>query len=181
MFLHAPSLVPWARHMHSGVSCQLKDWGSAHKFECENLRQLRAKAAAAAAAGSPQPPHHITPDEDAPVPRQVLFPYQQYLVLRKASGGAGRPPVGFTNLGNNCYANAALQCLLVTRPLRAYLDQGLHSRTCNKPSHKEWCLLCELQVRGAVRGLVCGKCMSMSACMRVCRCGAQLAVSRRMY
>jgi ubiquitin carboxyl-terminal hydrolase 36/42 len=142
----------------SSIVCQRKDWGSNHKFECDNLQKLAAAHAAAPAAASgnssghpassntlckPPPPD---PNEDAPVPRQVLFSYQHYLQLCHNRTSCRRPPIGLTNHGNNCYANSALQCLLASRPLRAYLDQGLHSRDCNKPGN-EWCLLCQLQVR----------------------------------
>eukprot|EP00878_Enallax_costatus_P006492 GHUV01006806.1.p1 GENE.GHUV01006806.1~~GHUV01006806.1.p1 ORF type:complete len:820 (+),score=282.32 GHUV01006806.1:139-2598(+) len=133
----------------SGRVCQAQDWRSNHKFECPNLQKQAALAASSSeqvangAVSKPAPPD---PNEDAPVPQQVLFPYQHYLQLSHNRNSCRKPPVGFTNLGNNCYANAALQCLLANKPLRAYLDQGLHSSSCNKPSRHEWCLLCELQV-----------------------------------
>lgn len=131
-------------HLCSSISCQRKDWGSNHKFECDNLQKLAA--AASSSTGAPSKPPPLDPHEDAPVPTQVLFPYQHYLQLCHSRSSCRRPPIGLTNLGNNCYANAALQCLLANRPLRAYLDQGLHSSSCNKPHRHEWCLLCELQV-----------------------------------
>lgn len=134
----------------SGRVCQSQDWRSNHKFECPNLQKSAALAAISSseqlvngAVHKPPPPD---PNEDAPVPQQVLFPYQHYLQLSHSRYSCRKPPVGFSNLGNNCYANAALQCLLANKPLRAYLDQGLHSSSCNKPSRQEWCLLCELQV-----------------------------------
>lgn len=130
----------------SGQVCQRKDWGSCHKFECQNLKSLKQKAAKAAAAGISKPPF-LDPNEDAPVPQQVLFSYDLFLQLRKNANSCRRPPVGLTNHGNNCYANAALQCLLFTKPLRAYLDQGLHSSNCNRPHDRDWCLLCVLTVR----------------------------------
>eukprot|EP00878_Enallax_costatus_P020329 GHUV01021482.1.p1 GENE.GHUV01021482.1~~GHUV01021482.1.p1 ORF type:complete len:218 (+),score=28.78 GHUV01021482.1:345-998(+) len=134
---------------YCGRVCQAQDWRSNHKFECPNLQKQAALAASSSeqvangAVSKPAPPD---PNEDAPVPQQVLFPYQHYLQLSHNRNSCRKPPVGFTNLGNNCYANAALQCLLANKPLRAYLDQGLHSSSCNKPSRHEWCLLCELQV-----------------------------------
>lgn len=134
----------------SGPVCQRKDWGSGHKYECPNLKQQHK--AQVEAAGQAKPPF-LDPNEDAPVPRQVLFPYDVFLQLRKTSSSCKRAPIGLTNHGNNCYANAALQCLLFTQPLRAYLDQGLHSRQCNKPHDKDWCLLCVLSV-GLRRGSV---------------------------
>uniref|UniRef100_A0ACD5XSZ0 Uncharacterized protein n=1 Tax=Avena sativa TaxID=4498 RepID=A0ACD5XSZ0_AVESA len=51
-------------------------------------------------------------------------------------------PFGLRNLGNSCYANVIIQCLAFTRPLTAYLLEGLHSKNCSK---KEWCFLCEFE------------------------------------
>lgn len=136
---------PYELLICSGQVCQRKDWGSCHKFECQNLKNLKQKAAKAAAAGISKPPF-LDPNEDAPVPQQVLFSYDLFLQLRKTANSCRRPPVGLTNHGNNCYANAALQCLLFTKPLRAYLDQGLHSSNCNRPHDRDWCLLCVLTV-----------------------------------
>jgi hypothetical protein len=130
----------------SGKVCQRKDWGSGHKFECSNLKNLWQNAAKAAAAGNSKRPF-LDPNEDAPVPQQVLFPYDLFLQLRKSTNSCRRAPVGLVNHGNNCYANAALQCMLYTKPLRAYLDQGLHSKDCNRPHDRDWCLLCVLSVR----------------------------------
>jgi ubiquitin carboxyl-terminal hydrolase 36/42 len=131
---------------YCSLVCQRKDWGCNHKFECDNLQKQAALAAiqppSSTLASKPPP---LDPNEDAPVPQQVLFPYQHYLQLWHKSSSR-RPPVGLTNPGNNCYANACLQCLLINKPLRAYLDQGLHTSSCNKPHRNEWCLLCELQV-----------------------------------
>jgi ubiquitin C-terminal hydrolase len=109
------------------------------------LKHLRQNTVKAAAAGNSKPPF-LDPNEDAPVPQQVLFSYDLFLQLRKNPNSCKRAPIGLTNLGNNCYANAALQCLLYTKPLRAYLDQGLHSKDCNRPHDRDWCLLCVLSV-----------------------------------
>ncbi|XP_051188165.1 ubiquitin carboxyl-terminal hydrolase 17 isoform X3 [Lolium perenne] len=51
-------------------------------------------------------------------------------------------PFGLCNLGNSCYANVVIQCLTFTRPLTAYLLEGLHSKNC---SNKVWCFLCEFE------------------------------------
>lgn len=51
-------------------------------------------------------------------------------------------PCGLINCGNSCYANAVLQTLAFTRPLTAYLLQGLHSKACRK---REWCFTCEFE------------------------------------
>ncbi|OAY69727.1 Ubiquitin carboxyl-terminal hydrolase 17 [Ananas comosus] len=73
--------------------------------------------------------------------RQMLFPYDQFVKLYNSNKVEFRP-CGLINCGNSCYANAVLQCLAFTRPLTAYLLEGLHSKTCLK---KEWCFTCEFE------------------------------------
>ncbi|XP_078301222.1 ubiquitin carboxyl-terminal hydrolase 17-like protein 6 [Panthera onca] len=56
-----------------------------------------------------------------------------------------RPSVvgaGLQNLGNTCYANAALQCLTYTPPLAGYMLSQEHSRSCGR---QPFCVLCALQ------------------------------------
>ncbi|XP_072982388.1 ubiquitin carboxyl-terminal hydrolase 17-like [Typha latifolia] len=88
--------------------------------------------------------------EDDASKYKMLFPYDFFAKLYKYDLAEMRPS-GLTNCGNSCYANAVLQCLAFTRPLTAYLLQGLHSTTCPKG---EWCFTCELEslVRQAKQG-----------------------------
>ncbi|KAI3965275.1 hypothetical protein MKW92_010227 [Papaver armeniacum] len=72
---------------------------------------------------------------------KMLFPYDVFIKLYNKDK-AELHPFGLTNLGNSCYANAVLQCLAYTRPLTAYLLQGLHSKACTK---QEWCFICEFE------------------------------------
>ncbi|XP_042497327.1 ubiquitin carboxyl-terminal hydrolase 17-like [Macadamia integrifolia] len=72
---------------------------------------------------------------------KMVFPYEFFLKLYNSDKLELRP-FGLTNCGNSCYANAVLQCLAFTRPLTAYLLQGLHSKACPK---KEWCFSCEFE------------------------------------
>ncbi|XP_077212938.1 ubiquitin-specific protease 16 [Tasmannia lanceolata] len=71
---------------------------------------------------------------------KMLFPYDLFIKLYHDK--VELRPCGLTNCGNSCYANAVLQCLAFTRPLAAYLLQGLHTKTCPK---KEWCFTCEFE------------------------------------
>ncbi|KAG8057043.1 hypothetical protein GUJ93_ZPchr0002g23699 [Zizania palustris] len=71
----------------------------------------------------------------------TLFPYELFVKLYNFDK-VKLHPFGLVNLGNSCYANAVLQCLAFTRPLTAYLMEGLHSRNCSK---KEWCFMCEFE------------------------------------
>ncbi|CAO2188605.1 unnamed protein product [Urochloa humidicola] len=69
----------------------------------------------------------------------TLFPYELFVKLYDK---IELHPFGLHNLGNSCYANAVLQCLMFTRPLTTYLLEGLHSKNCSK---REWCFMCEFE------------------------------------
>ncbi|CAM0911415.1 unnamed protein product [Alopecurus aequalis] len=69
----------------------------------------------------------------------TLFPYDLFIKLYEK---VELDPFGLHNLGNSCYANAVLQCLMFTRPLTSYLLGGLHSKNCSK---REWCFMCEFE------------------------------------
>ncbi|KAG6485248.1 ubiquitin carboxyl-terminal hydrolase 15-like [Zingiber officinale] len=74
-------------------------------------------------------------------PELMLFPFDLFIKLYNP-GKIQLHPCGLTNSGNSCYANAVLQCLIFTRPLSAYLLEGLHSLKCPM---KAWCFTCELE------------------------------------
>ncbi|XP_010916668.1 ubiquitin carboxyl-terminal hydrolase 17 isoform X2 [Elaeis guineensis] len=72
---------------------------------------------------------------------KMLFPYDYFVKLYNCDKVELRP-CGLTNCGNSCFANAVLQSLAFTRPLTAYLLQGLHSKACQR---REWCFTCEFE------------------------------------
>eukprot|EP00249_Psilotum_nudum_P008207 c21118_g1_i1 orf=82-2181(+) len=80
-------------------------------------------------------------DGHLPIPKKILFPYECFVKLFKWDMPP-MPPCGLMNCGNSCFANVVLQCLTYTRPLAAYLLQGIHAEKCQRNS---WCLMCELQ------------------------------------
>ncbi|CAI8593096.1 unnamed protein product [Vicia faba] len=70
-----------------------------------------------------------------------LFPYDLFVKLYNWNI-VDFQPFGLTNCGNSYFANAVLQCLVLTPPLTAYLLQGLHSKSC---VNKKWCFTCEFE------------------------------------
>ncbi|EHB07899.1 Ubiquitin carboxyl-terminal hydrolase 42, partial [Heterocephalus glaber] len=72
-------------------------------------------------------------------PQEILFPSEKiYLKWQKTQ----RVGAGLQNLGNTCFANAALQCLTYTPPLANYMLSHEHSRTCHV---KGFCMMCTMQ------------------------------------
>jgi len=52
---------------------------------------------------------------------------------------------GLINMGNTCYLNSALQCLLYTPPLCSYLAKEIHSKNCRMKNEQRFCALCSLE------------------------------------
>jgi len=63
--------------------------------------------------GGSKAPAQQDPEEEAPVPTQVIFPYGTFLKLLAAAATRRRwVPRGLLNVGNSCYANATMQVWL---------------------------------------------------------------------
>uniref|UniRef100_A0A8C9LQN6 Ubiquitin specific peptidase 42 n=1 Tax=Piliocolobus tephrosceles TaxID=591936 RepID=A0A8C9LQN6_9PRIM len=63
-------------------------------------------------------------------PQKVLFPSEKICLKWQQTHRVG---AGLQNLGNTCFANAALQCLTYTPPLANYMLSHEHSKTYSFP------------------------------------------------
>jgi hypothetical protein len=65
--------------------------------------------------------------EDIPKPKRDLYDSKKVEMEWKSVHGVGS---GLTNLGNTCFLNSVLQCLLYTPPLHNYLTSPDHKKIC---------------------------------------------------
>lgn len=69
--------------------------------------------------------------EDIPKPKKDLYDSDKVELEWKSAHSIGS---GLTNLGNTCFLNSVLQCLLYTAPLYNYLASMDHKKNCKEPS-----------------------------------------------
>ena len=60
------------------------------------------------------------------------------------------PGSGLNNLGNTCFLNSVLQCILYTPPLKNYFDFSDHTQTCKI----KICLICEYGKLAKMVGMI---------------------------
>ncbi len=89
--------------------------GSAHLVPCR-ADQVRPSASTSEVTATINGRFSVSIDNNGPT--EVTLTTSS----SSASPGKRRPPPGFLNLGNTCYANAALQCLFSTALSRALLE-----------------------------------------------------------
>jgi len=86
-------------------------------------------------------------------PKTVLYSHSE---ANKLMGFRNMQSVGsgLVNLGNSCFMNSCLQCLVYTPPLQNYISSNHHTRKCVTSS---FCLFCQLHkdlptILGKVKG-----------------------------
>lgn len=70
--------------------------------------------------------------EDIPKPKKDLYDSKNVVLEWKSVRGIGS---GLTNVGNTCFLNSVLQCLLYTPPLYNYLTSAEHKESCKEVLH----------------------------------------------
>lgn len=87
----------------------------------------------------PSPPKDQVLGDGIAPPQKVLFPSEKICLKWQQAHRVG---AGLQNLGNTCFANAALQCLTYTPPLANYMLSHEHSKTCHAEG---FCMMCTMQ------------------------------------
>lgn len=72
--------------------------------------------------------------DELPQPKRDIFDSKSLIMEWKSSKGVG---AGLGNLGNTCFLNSVLQCLLYTPPLYNYLTSVDHKQKCEE-SYLQW-------------------------------------------
>lgn len=70
--------------------------------------------------------------DELPKPKKDIFDSRNLELEWKSRRGVG---AGLCNLGNTCFLNSVLQCLLYTSPLYNYLNSVDHKQKCEFLSH----------------------------------------------
>ena len=70
--------------------------------------------------------------DDIPKPKRELFDSNKLVLEWKSNHRVG---AGLCNLGNTCFLNSVLQCLLYTPPLYNYVTSLDHRQICEKKLH----------------------------------------------
>ena len=82
--------------------------------------------------------------DDLPVPKVVLYPPESIKLEWPKIRPVG---AGLVNLGNTCFLNSTLQCLIYTAPLVNYLMSEDHCNTCMLYSFK-LLIICSSELNG---------------------------------
>ena len=121
-----PAPAEVGRRPELPLLCACTDWKAGHKLTCSGK------------GGSPSP-------KPAPPPAWAPFTPSPDLERRiRVDGGRQIPCTGLDNVGNTCFINCTLQCLLHSPPAWHYLSSQQHRRkgACGAVS---FCMHCELE------------------------------------
>lgn len=90
-------------------------------------------------SGSNEDSNKLQHADDIPKPKRDIYDIKNLSLEWKSSRTVG---AGLCNLGNTCFLNSVLQCLLYTPPLYNYLASTNHQQKCKAQG---FCALCMFQ------------------------------------
>lgn len=96
--------------------------------------------------------------EDIPKPKKDLYDSKNVVLEWKSAHSVGS---GLTNLGNTCFLNSVLQCLLYTPPLYNYLTSTDHKKNCKDMMSQ--CFLFETSLAQPFAVFIAGHTLAVAA------------------